>query len=148
MAKGRHRGAFVFGSIAGAAAGAVAALWKTPQSGEELRRKLGFESEIVHTVTGAAKGASTTVTSAAQATRPLPGRVLGLVEKAAAPLVGVKLGHTANNSQPGRTGPGSATIHRAAFATESVTVAAPGVAAGVEVTEAPREPTFGETTPR
>lgn len=148
MAKGRHSGAFVFGSIVGGAVGAVAALWKTPQSGEELRRKLGFESEVVQTVTGAAKQASASATSLAEAAKPLPGKALGLVEKATAPLVGVKLGHTANNSQPGRTGPGSATIHRATFATESVTVTAPEDIAGVEVTEAPPDPIFGETPAR
>jgi len=101
MAKGRHRGAFVFGSLLGGAVGAVAALWKTPQSGEELRRKLGFESEVAHSVTAAAKHASTTASGAAHAAKPLPARALGFVEHVAAPLVGVKLGHTANNSQPG-----------------------------------------------
>lgn len=101
MAKGRHRGAFVFGSILGGAVGAVAALWKTPQSGEELRRKLGFESEIAHSVTAAAKRASTSASGVAHTAKPLPARALGLVEQVAAPLVGVKLGQTANNSQPG-----------------------------------------------
>ena len=101
MAKGRHRGAFVFGSILGGALGAVAALWKTPQSGEELRRKLGFESDVAHSVTAAAKRTSASATGAAHAAKPLPARALGLVEQVAAPLVGVKLGHTANHSQPG-----------------------------------------------
>ncbi len=103
MAKDRHRGAFVIGSIVGGAVGAVAALWKTPQSGEELRRKLGFESEVAHSVTSAAKQTSATAAHAAHAARPLPSKALGLVEQAVAPLVGVKLGHTANHSQP--TGP-------------------------------------------
>ncbi len=93
MAKSRHRGAFVFGSILGGAVGAVAALWNTPQSGEDLRRKLGFESE-----------AGRSVTAAAYSAKPLSNRALGLVERAAAPLVGVKLGHTANHSQPGDAG--------------------------------------------
>ncbi|MDQ3653563.1 MAG: hypothetical protein M3457_00605 [Chloroflexota bacterium] len=104
MAKGRHRGAFVFGSILGGAVGAVAALWKTPQSGAELRRKLGFESEVAHSVTAAAKHASASAGDVAHTAKPLPARALGFVEQVAAPLVGVKLGHTANNSQPGAPG--------------------------------------------
>jgi gas vesicle protein len=101
MAKSRHNGAFIFGAMLGGAVGAVAALWNTPQSGAELRRKLGFESEAATAVTTAAKQATSTATSVAQSARPLPSRALGLVEQAAAPLVGVKLGQTANNSQPG-----------------------------------------------
>jgi gas vesicle protein len=101
MAKSRHNGAFIFGAMLGGAVGAVAALWNTPQSGAELRRKLGFESEAASSVTSAAKQAASTATSLAQSARPLPSRALGLVEQAAAPLVGVKLGQTANNSQPG-----------------------------------------------
>lgn len=104
MAKSGHRGTFVFGSILGGAVGALAALWKAPQSGEELRRKLGFESAAAHGMTDAAKSAAASATHAAQSVKPLPAKVLGLVEQIAAPLVGVKLGHTANNSQPGATG--------------------------------------------
>ncbi len=136
MANGRHRGAFVFGSVVGGAVGAVAALWKTPQSGEELRRKLGFESDLAQGVTGAAKRASTSATGAAHAAKPLPGKVLGLVEQAAAPLVGVKLGHTANDSQPGVTGTASTTIHRATYATDDVTITVPETAGVVDVTAA------------
>lgn len=104
MAKSRHRGAFVFGSIVGGAVGAVAALWNTPQSGEELRRKLGFESEAGRSVTAAAHSAAHAATDAAHAAKPLSSRALGLAERATAPLVGVKLGHTANHSQPGQAG--------------------------------------------
>lgn len=149
MAKNRHSGAFIFGSIVGGAVGALAALWNTPQSGQELRRKLGFESEAAQGVTAAARSATNAATSAVRSTggmagsalhsasdaaasaaqaatgavssarQPasdtampagttgsslpgsgLPGKALGLVERAAAPLVGVKLGQTANNSQP------------------------------------------------
>lgn len=119
MPKSRHRGAFVFGSVLGGAVGAVAALWKTPQSGDELRRKLGFDSAVAHSLTNAAKNAASSATHAAQSARPLPGKALGLVEQAAAPLVGVKLGHTANNSQPGSAGrphtpETAATTHNAA----------------------------------
>src|SRR5680860_617137 len=104
MAKSRHRGAFVFGSILGGAVGAVAALWNAPQSGEQLRRKLGFESDVAHSVTSVAQHAANSAAHAAQLTKPLPGKALGLVEQATAPLVGVKLGHTANNSQPAPAG--------------------------------------------
>jgi len=104
MPKNRHRGAFVFGSILGGAVGAVAALWKAPQSGEELRRKLGFESAVADSVTDAAKAAASSATHAAQSVKPLPGKALGLVEQATAALVGVKLGHTADSSQPGSSG--------------------------------------------
>lgn len=100
MAKGGHKGAFVFGSILGGAVGAIAALWNTPQSGVELRRKLGFESDIAHGVTSAARGAVDAASSATHAPGSLSSKALSAIEHAAAPLVGVKLGHTANNSQP------------------------------------------------
>lgn len=165
MAKRSGGGAFFFGSVIGGAVGSLVALWKTPQSGKELRQKLGLESEPVTTVTAATKSAASTATSAtrsaastatdvarsaaesatsvartaaatatgaakgavdsaaqvvrhdstADTTTPagtttttgstpgsgIAGKALGLVEKATAPLVGVKLGQTANNSQPG-----------------------------------------------
>jgi len=135
MANGRHRGAFVFGSILGGAVGAVAALWKTPQSGAELRRTLGFESEVARRITTTAKGAGTTAAGAGQAARPLPAKALGLVEQAVAPLVGVKLGHTANNSQPVRTGPDSQMLHRATPDTEDVTILVPDGTEGIEVSD-------------
>jgi hypothetical protein len=88
-----HRGAFIFGSILGGAVGTVAALWNTPQSGYELRRKLGLERDPAPSVAGA-PGSSKPGAS-------LQDKALGLLEQATAPLVGVKLGQTANNSQPG-----------------------------------------------
>jgi len=104
MAKSRHKGAFIFGSILGGAVGAIEALWNAPQSGAQLRRKLGFESEVAHNVTSAAQHAASSAAHVAQSAKPLPGKALGLVEQATAPLVGVKLGHTANNSQPAPSG--------------------------------------------
>jgi len=101
MAKSRNNGAFIIGAMLGGAVGAVAALWNTPQSGQELRRKLGFESPAVVGATSAAKQAATTASSVAQSSGSLTGKALDLVERTAAPLVGVKLGQTANNSQPG-----------------------------------------------
>lgn len=108
MAKSsNHRGAFIFGSLLGGAVGAVAALWNTPQSGRELRQSLGFESEPVLAVTGAVKSAGQSVASAASATggpgTSLQDRALSFIENTTAPLVGVTLGETANNSQPSAT---------------------------------------------
>ena len=40
MDSGKHRGAFVFGVIVGALAGALAALLMTPKSGQQLRHEL------------------------------------------------------------------------------------------------------------
>lgn len=111
MANDQHRGAFVVGSILGGAVGAVAALWTTPWSGAEIRRKLGFESEVAHGVAEAVKDAGTVIAGAGQAAKPLSGKALGLVEQAAAPLVGVKLGQTANNSQPGAQQPDPVAVY-------------------------------------
>lgn len=112
MARNNHTGAFIFGTILGGAVGAAAALWNTPQSGKELRQVVGLESEPVLAVTGAVKTSaikvkdaagevSDAVASAASSGRPLSDVALDLVGQATAPLVGVKIGQTANNSQPG-----------------------------------------------
>jgi gas vesicle protein len=111
MANDNHTGAFIFGAILGGAVGAVAALWKTPQSGKQLRQTVGLESEPVLAVTGAVKSSavklrdvaddlSGTVAEAASSGRPLTDVALDLVGQATAPLVGVRIGQTANNSQP------------------------------------------------
>lgn len=72
--------ALVLGTVLGFAAGAAYALWKTPQSGKDLRAKLNpaqlFEST----------GASGTYNT-----------LLDAVEHTLAPLVGVQLGKTAND---------------------------------------------------
>lgn len=115
MANSNHRGAFIFGSILGGAVGAVAALWNTPQSGKELRQMVGLESEPVLAVTGAVKqsaqkansvasNVSGTVSNVARSGRPVTDVALELIGHATAPLVGVHIGQTANNSQPGYTG--------------------------------------------
>lgn len=115
MANSKHLGAFIFGSILGSAVGAVAALWNTPQSGKELRQMVGLESEPVLAVSGAVKqsaqavasmasGVSDTVSTAASTGRPITDVALELIGQATAPLVGVHIGQTANNSQPGYTG--------------------------------------------
>jgi hypothetical protein len=79
--------------VLGGAVGAAAALWNTPQSGTELRRTLGLEREPSPAAAG--------LSSSSAPGGSLQDKALGLLEQATAPLVGVKLGQTANNSQPG-----------------------------------------------
>ncbi len=80
MARNRHNAAFVVGSVLGGIAGAAVALWKTPYSGAELRSKL---------TGGTATGESPRYAS----------RMLSSVEQVLAPVVGVKLGKTANEGE-------------------------------------------------
>lgn len=88
MAKKKSgKGAWIAGSILGAIAGAAYALWKTPMSGEELRSKL---------VPGPVSG-SASVAQKQPGTR-FSDKVIGMVENAAAPIVGVELGKTANGT--------------------------------------------------
>lgn len=138
----RHNGAFVAGSILGGLAGAAVALWKAPQTGEELRGKLmggeeGSRRVVVSGVGTGSRGAlgrisagaqrmASGVTAASQRVSTpdpaavkasvsssgasLSNRVMSLVERATAPIVGVKLGKTANGSGPaagGNAGNGS-----------------------------------------
>lgn len=112
-----HRGAFIFGSVLGGAVGAAAALWNTPQSGQELRQMLGLERDTAPDTT---RAPGSTAPSGG-----LGGKALGLLEQATAPLVGVKLGQTANNSQPGM-GPTTLPAHP---------VTPPGAATGGLATE-------------
>jgi hypothetical protein len=95
----RHTAAFVVGAVLGGLAGAAMTLWKTPQSGAELRAGL---SQGVNELTG-----NDQHSQRPPLTSPIPGRTtparlssraLEYVERAAAPIVGVKLGQTANNS--------------------------------------------------
>ena len=85
MAGKRHTAAFIVGSVAGGLVGAVVALWKTPQSGPELRAQ---------------------ITSATDPNNPenqLPrhsSKALEVIESVLAPVVGVELGKTANGSGP------------------------------------------------
>ena len=103
--RNRHNAAFVVGSGLGGVAGAAIALWKTPYSGVELRER----------ITG---GTSTTTGSGATVTAPGMGagatgteprfssKLLSSVENTLAPVVGVKLGKTANEG-PVTTAPWS-----------------------------------------
>lgn len=87
--KNRHNAAFVTGAVLGGLAGAAAALWKTPYSGDELRSKLtGGESGD----TGSTDGVS------------LKDKMLSTAENLLAPVVGVELGKTANESDTSTSG--------------------------------------------
>ena len=121
MAKNSNSGAFIFGTIMGGLVGAAAALWKTPQSGQELRRAIGLESEPVMAVTGAVKSSASKVKGAAvevtdtvaevtSTGRPIADVALELVGKVTAPIVGVRIGQTANNSQPVSGSPSNPSI--------------------------------------
>lgn len=120
MAKQRHNATLVVGSVLGGLAGAAVALWKTPLSGKELRGRLtGAGERASSSVTQAATDAAGSIrarTSSSTTADGTPSAVddtatgtsvprsnplLGFVERAAAPLVGVKLGHTANGSGGG-----------------------------------------------
>ncbi len=92
MAQNRHNGAFVFGAVMGGAVGAVVALWKTPYSGQELRSRIGLAPDPEGRIAPIRLN---------RPSKPLGTTAMGLIEHATAPIVGVKLGQTANNSQPG-----------------------------------------------
>jgi gas vesicle protein len=111
MARSSNSGAFIVGTVLGGLVGAAAALWKTPQSGRELRQSVGLESEPVVAVTGTVKASAVRVKDAAvevtdtvadvtSTGRPITDVALELVGQVTAPLVGVRIGQTANNSQP------------------------------------------------
>ncbi|MDQ4099978.1 MAG: hypothetical protein M3121_05725 [Chloroflexota bacterium] len=90
MAQQRHGAAFIVGAIIGGIAGAAATLWTTPRSGQELRTRMmgaGDDSARETTIVIAPK------TEGRE--ERLSSRALGLVERVAAPLVGVRLGETA-----------------------------------------------------
>jgi hypothetical protein len=88
--RNRHNAAFVVGSVLGGVAGAAIALWKTPYSGEELRERITGGTDT--TVTG------TTATGVGTgSTEPrFSSKLLSSVENTLAPVVGVRLGKTAN----------------------------------------------------
>jgi len=89
VAKTRHNAAFVVGSVLGGLVGAGVALWKTPYSGSELRTMI-------------AGGSASQDGTGAMVSEPLrfSSKLLSQVENTLAPVVGVKLGKTANDSGP------------------------------------------------
>lgn len=127
MTDQRHNAAFVVGSILGGVAGAAAALWKTPQSGPELRAKLAGRLGVGGGTGRAVSSDAPDTVHVAKASTPsrpskpskvwdiwsartspetrtsggssgVGGKVLSVVEKATAPIVGVKLGETAREA--------------------------------------------------
>jgi hypothetical protein len=90
VAKQTHNAAFVIGTVLGGAVGAASALWKTPMSGQELREKLGVGDLPIPSLP------TTSETTNDAGTRK-ENKLLSFVEQAAAPIVGVTLGQTANN---------------------------------------------------
>jgi gas vesicle protein len=100
--KNRHNAAFVVGAVLGGLGGAAAALWKTPYTGAELRRKL----------TGATKSSGNVEVREIRATpgqeRSFKDKLLSTVEHTLAPVVGVQLGKTANDT--GQASPGTGSV--------------------------------------
>lgn len=125
MAEQRHNAAFIVGAILGGVAGAAVTLWTTPRSGIELRTRMMGEGDdyVPGVAMSEARGDAVRRSS----------RVLGAVERAAAPLVGVRLGQTGQTGQ-------TAEERRAAAAESGEEIVVP-------VGEASGEPTPGDTGP-
>ena len=113
MANDRHGAAFVVGAVIGGIVGAAATLWTTPRSGLELRTQLMGDGDDY--APGAPNVAVPDTAAPSGGADRLSSRALGFVERAAAPLVGVRLGETANE--------------RGASATASTSLTSEGVAA-------------------
>ncbi len=107
MASQRHNAAFVVGSVLGGLIGAGAALWKAPQTGAELRSKVtgSINAKTSRSSTTTESTESVTVVSSSSGSgASFSSKVLSFVERATAPIVGVKLGRTANGSGPAAGG--------------------------------------------
>lgn len=99
MGSQRNTGAFIAGSVLGGIVGAAVALWKTPQSGPQLRASLSG---------GERHGAVPYRTQSGDvdtAERRFSNPVLGFVERATAPIVGVELGKLAKDDPQSYTAP-------------------------------------------
>lgn len=120
---------WIAGAVFGAVAGAAYALWKTPMSGEELRGKLS---------TGPVSQSDTVKTDSVH-TPNAGDKILGKLEQAMAPIVGVQLGKTANGPAP-TNGVANGT------ATEPIAVATPPAEAAAKAEPAAVEATAASTT--
>lgn len=87
MARKRHTGAFIAGSLLGGVIGAALTLWKTPKSGPELRASWSG---------GGSEQPAATPAGTEEQTR-FSNPVLSFIEKATAPIVGVELGKLARD---------------------------------------------------
>jgi gas vesicle protein len=135
--KNRHNAAFVVGAVIGGLGGAAAALWKTPYSGQELRMKL--------------TGGGTTSESGVEVRelratpgqeRSFKGKLLSTVESTLAPVVGVKLGKTANESGQVSTGTSSVVTGKQM---ESTTSMGPGAGSRPSSEPLPQSGWFGSS---
>ena len=90
MSSQRNTGAFIAGGVIGGLVGAAVTLWKTPQSGHELREKFAAERPAGVTYR---PGESGQITEEQRFSNP----ILSFVEKATAPIVGVDLGKLAKD---------------------------------------------------
>lgn len=173
MTDQRHNAAFVVGSILGGVAGAAAALWKTPQSGPELRARLAGRLGVGGGTGRAVSSDAPDTVHVAKASTPsrpskvwdiwnartspatrtvggssgVGGKVLSVVEKATAPIVGVKLGETAREAGSralsgavGTVRPGSRPDAGASSATSSASTDAPVTPAAASPVTPPEEP--------
>lgn len=98
MSSQRNTGAFIAGSVIGGLIGAAVTLWTTPKSGAELR---GSGEQSARAAVDAAK-ASTSGDGTNESNR-FSNPVLGFIEKAAAPIVGVDLGKLARDDPESMT---------------------------------------------
>lgn len=90
--KNRHNTAFVVGSVIGGLAGAGAALWKTPYSGDELREKITGGSKSSDT-----SGETVQVQAPARPQRSVQDRVRSTVTDKLVPLVRINRSGTASD---------------------------------------------------
>ncbi|MCA9833298.1 MAG: hypothetical protein KC435_05090 [Thermomicrobiales bacterium] len=94
MAKSKNgTKALVVGSVLGLVAGAAYALWKTPMSGKDLRARLN-PTHLVEAAGGSG----------------IAGKAMETLEKTLAPIVGVELGKTANESTASSSETGPITV--------------------------------------
>lgn len=134
----RHGAAFVVGAVVGGVAGAAATLWTTPRSGLELRsRMMGGGDDYAPGGAALPHVRFIREDSTPSGRERLSSRALGVVERVAAPLVGVRLGETAEErgetaaptGMTGMTGTPDTTGGVATVETEEILVA-PGEASG------------------
>lgn len=93
----RHNAAFVVGAVLGGLVGSAAALWKTPYSGDELRARIAGGAQA-SAGTGEKGADAQSLTYTPEHGQSLKDKVLSTVENTLAPVVGVQLGKTANES--------------------------------------------------
>lgn len=138
-----HQGAFIFGAVVGAIAGAAAALFMTPRSGEQMRQQLAARgSELQGRISGAAgemRSQSQTLAG------PYVEKVAGVAQKGKEAGASVAQTATAQvqrvtGSSPAETEPTQPTVREVEITTSDV------VPAPMETTPASAETRPGSTT--